>query len=358
MSSRWAVLISMLGLAVVVWAGFTLSRIINGPHIHVERLPADRVKPLPKVWEPLRKGFEDPSPSEREALKARIAADPGDADARARVLLTIDPIKEFETHAEQVLWFILHQPDHPILSELQAVPIGPRADNVFQQGLEAYEAALKGSPTNGQLHANFANFIAFEDKVRAVELRRRSVELEPNNAQLHYELGSSIVLSWHQEVPPRDRAIEALSAFRRAQQLGFRVPDSELAEAAFEARDAEAARLIKAAISLSNSFESEFALHSYLGILRLEAGDLTGAERHLLDAPMARHEPQGQELPLDLRLAQMLSERDRRETIVKFVNLLKARWRPETCREWLEALGDGKRVNFNLSPHALHSPRR
>lgn len=245
---------------------------------------------------------------------------PGDA---------LGPVRE--RHLARLVWLANHCPTKGQSSLLLLA--GLWAPTL----VERWEAQAKSHSGDPYAIANLAALIAQNDNTRAIALYERAEILDPRNPRWPEEQSKLLARGYFASVDDTVytraytklvRAAELTSATTRHRL------DVDLAEAALRAGHLDKAKAhannalarIGTTLDWWERGDLIYNANAILGRIALQAGDVTAAKNHLLEAAQTPGSPVLNSFGPDLTLANELLAKGERDVVIKFLDLIEDFW--------------------------------
>lgn len=214
---------------------------------------------------------------------------------------------------------------------------------------------VESNPRNAKILGNAARFLLLEDRSEAEGLFKRGAEMEPGNPRRHEQLAHLYELQARRpdSTDPAAAARKALEQYEAA--LGAGSPRfavlADAAQCALLAGDdskagAYASELLQQ-VGASPGERDGNAIHDghrILGHVALNAGDVEGAKRHLLESAKTPGSPVLNSFGPELTLAKDLLAKGERQAVIQYLESLPRFWqgRQEAIDEWVVLIRAGK----------------
>jgi tetratricopeptide (TPR) repeat protein len=302
------------------------------------------------------------------ALEQRLEQEPGDLDARGRLLehyfmARFEDDAATAAHRRHVLWVIEHRPDSELAGSIYA-QVEPYPDSEAHARARAlWTSALEKHPENPQVIWNASQFMRFGKPGEAEALLERGQKLEPRNARWAAEMGQLRGQAL-QRLEPKERATQArraLDAYEKALALGTErnaLLLEDLAEMALEAGEVEAAeahaRELLANLPPSDDWNHGNAIHKahlVLGRVALQRGDVDAAKRELLEAGRTPGSPQLDSFGPNMTLARDLLLKDEKDVVLEYFAQCAKFWEmgDQNLEEWTASVKAGIVPDFGAN---------
>jgi hypothetical protein len=317
--------------------------------------------------------------AEAARLETTLASNPGDMDARTRLLGYYMQRSYSDRHALRrrtvhCLWVIRHRPEAKIAGTpfCQIEKFFDAAG--YRKAKALWRAHVAGRDAGVAVLANAARFYTGHEKRSAVALYRRLQRLDPRDPQWHERLGHVHHLE-SLKGPGRRRdkagAARALSQWEAALRLSNTDADRFhllpwLAPVAFDAgRAAKAGRYARTLLRLAKRLRSGWNTgnaihhaHSTLGRVALAAGRVGDAKKHLLASAKTVGSPQLNSFGPSWELAAGLLERGETKTVLRYLELCRTFWRMGQAQldTWTRSIRETGTTDFLPVFSARESP--
>lgn len=319
-----------------------------GEHEHIRQLMASR----------------NLSEQDVQALESRVAASPGDVEARTQLLgyyfLRARTSEAVQTaRQEHILWMIRNRPDAPVLGmpygHLDAILDG----SAYVEGRKAWLEQVDREPQNAERLGSAAAYLLIHDAATAESLYKRAEAAEPGNPEWAGHLGHLYALGMSRK-PAEERQKAAKASFdayerslgvtREAVAREAILPD--VAKVALEAGETAKARgyaeeLLKA--TDPNDWNYGNMLHHghlILGRIALREGNLESAKEHLLAAGQTPGSPQLNSFGPNMTLARELLEKGEKQAVLEYFKLCGSFWQKDRLETWTREVQEGEIPNF------------
>ena len=314
----------------------------------VVRTPPAQIVPLPKDVDRLFEEGRESTKAQADALRARVAKNPGDAPARARLMaysfLSGNDKGLRRLHDEQVVWFAANLPNAPALKAAYADVDNVTNVRTYDLVCDLFELALSKRPKDANVLANYAALVLTSENGRAVALLARAAALEPKNAERFNSLAFAHSLASRGAFGRVDKAEASLAvdAYLEARALGGRVSDKYFLESAYDADrldvvEREATAMLKA----GRDADAVHGAHTVLGRVALKRGDVAAAKTHLLDSAKVEGSPVLGSFGPSMDLARDLLARGERDAVLAYLRATGRFWEDERQVRWTKAVADG-----------------
>ena len=292
------------------------------------------------------------APEEAASLEERLAENPDDVSARARLIQHYDSAQwededTQERYAHHVLWLIENDPEADILAQPDCHLDASLHADAFATATITWSRHLESMPENLSVLRNASKFFMFSAPRRAIELLERGRSLDNSNPEWSRELGQMHSMDMSDGVGEPDvaAAARALAEFETAYELseadGKDALLEDLAKTALVAGETEKAQAYAEAM-LGNTAEGwnlgnrVHHGHLVLGRIALAEGNVEQAKNHLLEAGATPGSPQLDSFGPNMLLAKELLERGETDTVVRYFELCSEFWELDSGRlsEW------------------------
>lgn len=108
------------------------------------------------------------------------------------IVLHSEDTADFEKAIEYVKAAKQLFPEHPKWDKFE-LQLYQRNPNKLEEGLQKFEAALQKNPNDVVILINYATMIDTIDTLKAIELYKRAVKVDPNNFVAHFNLGGAYI---------------------------------------------------------------------------------------------------------------------------------------------------------------------
>lgn len=314
---------------------------------------ASRIKPFKGDVKSLYAECLQATPQQIVSLRNQVEKDPGDVEARARLLastsFSMGDRGNARLHAEQAVWFAANLPGSEILKEVRINSDQMTDAHTFDLVSDLFRKALDKQPKSVPLLMNYARFIKIGGTQEAIELQKRAVAIHPRDASLYYELGMTYQLAdcgIFNRSP--ENAPQALANLIKARDLGYEMNGSYITKSAFQAGEtAIAIREAKAGLKDKNDGDAFHCGHTILGQIALQKGDIASAKSHLLASAKVEGSPVLGSFGPSMDLAKLLLEKGERSTVEEYLKLCGEFWEDERQVSWLKEVRDGGTPNWD-----------
>ena len=295
------------------------------------------------------------------ALEQRLAANPQDLNARARLLGYYfgDYRGDRTRQTKHVLWFIRNAPESEVL-EWPETEIMPMFDpEGYAEAKTAWLTQLENEPRNAVFLRHASNFFSFADTALSSQLLERGEGLDPSNPHWAEQLGQ---LRWLEARNPFEGsdpvgAALAFADFERAYELSNSSDRgnllTDLAMTAFVAGDMEEARAYADAMleAVPDDWNAGNRIHYgnlILGRIALADGDLEEARARLIAAGETPGSPQLNSFGPDMALAKALFERGEKQTVLRYLEMCLEFWEmgQDELKNWIALIEGGRTPDF------------
>ena len=291
------------------------------------------------------------------AVLAGLTETPDDIDARYRLLgYYKDKLnaKVFAARREQILWFVNHRPDDPILATVWVDVTMPLERETYEKAMQAFSEKIKEPPKNARILGNASRFAMRKDRDAVTDLLERAREIEPQNpewarklagvyqyrafTQGHPMFHEQAYRGWldvHDLVDGEERlrllpkiAVSALNA-------GLADEARRWAQASLDSVEAlKARRLHGDAVNVG---------HTVLGRLAFADGDVDAAIAHLRASAKTPGSLQLNTFGPNLKLAEQISQAGHRDVVIEYLQACAEFWvgGRDRIEEWVGVLREG-----------------
>lgn len=294
------------------------------------------------------------TPADGGALEREVAKRPDCLSLRARLITFYGQHEWRPEHADNLLWFIEHYPDHPLLGTYGRFDDREKASSLKAEQL--WDKQVETHPQNLLILHNAGWFFSVVNPTRALTLFAKGSELDPQNSRW-LSLAAQVHMTQAEHGTPEVAVAEAKAAVADYRAAIQRTPRNgrgwmfaNAAEAALVAQDLPSARdLATQALEPQNG--GGRAIHSghiSLGKAALRAGDLPKARQHLVQActtslGWTAYGP-------DMSLAREMLDHGERQGVVAYLRACASVWkrRQDTLNQWADLIDKGETPDFDL----------
>jgi len=302
------------------------------------------------------------SPSEVLEVEKKVTGSPGDLEARERLLkhyLTERGDTARAARARHVLWIVANAPEAEIAGRPEARLIKGIDSESYAEARALWLGHLASNPQNLKILTNAAQFLLLNDRAEAEGLFKRGTEIEPANPRWNEKLAELYMLEAQRpDSADPGAAVKALAQYEAALATGSpraRVL-AQAAQCALWAKDdakaAAYASELLASVGGPAARADGDAIHDgnrILGHVALNAADIEGAKRHLLESAKTPGSPVLNSFGPELTLAKDLLAKGERETVIQYLESLPRFWqgRQEAIDQWVILIRAGKTPDLN-----------
>ena len=293
-------------------------------------------------------------------LEKAVAQNPDDLRSQS-LLLSYYFSKRFRDKRQQtVFWLIQHHPRATVLSFPEG-ELDPTRENA--EGSRLWNEQLQQYPDDPAIMWNAGKSFMRHDIDIAIDLFNKGKNLDPQNSAVWYrELGHFYRLKAMSSPAQQGSALasQALNSYENA-QAGSKVEDRryllpDMAKAALEAGQLDKAadyanQMLAATGDDWNKGNMIYYGNFVLGMLAVRKGDLRTAENYLLAAGDTPGSPQLNSFGPNMRLANELLDRGRKDAVLTFLKKCLKFWTISTspCSRWIQEMEKGQTPDFRMN---------
>lgn len=287
---------------------------------------------------------------------------------------------------QHIFWLITHAPDSEIAGSPESSLHGEDNRQAYETAKDIWLRQIESRPENTTILGNAASFFLIHDSQLSESLLKKACKIERTNPRWSERLGHVYSLQSQRNSPNALLiASSALQAFQDAERMQSdaqpvgdlnapaelkRIVElitrisklSNLAKAAFEAREVEVARnyateLLNAAVSedLPEFFRNDGdAVHQgnrILGTIALQSGDINQARQRLVASACVSGSAVLSSFGPNMSLAKELLERGERDVVLEFFGLCAKFWEhgSSNLAEWSRQVRAGEIPAFGAN---------
>lgn len=286
------------------------------------------------------------SAKEAQALQKKADGDPADFGSRLQLLAyysrkSLSMPETLEPHKKLVLWLVRNYPESDAAGSFDAhfhTHINPDG---YVKAKALWLEHAKTQSSNVVILRNAANYFLLSDRATAEDLLKKAQVVAPNDADLAHQLGHL----YHLEVSRLEGDARRKQASLVMKQYEIAVANvgranhywyADLAKAAINAAAFDKAeQYAKELLELSGEGKAVHDGNMVLGLVALNAGDIDKAKTHLLASAKVVDGPTITTSGPNMSLAKALLEKDEKEMVLEFFQLVSKFWKSEKLSTWI-----------------------